>query len=73
MDKFLESEEGTKKLKEIRSKGSGNSEYSYEDKIVNGTGCTANVVLITPEKYIIANAGDSRSALCRNSNCIVFS
>lgn len=45
----------------------------YDDRIANGTGCTANVVLITPEKYIIANAGDSRSALCRNSNCIEFS
>ena len=39
----------------------------YDDKIANGTGCTANVVLITPEKYIIANAGDSRSVLCRSS------
>ena len=38
----------------------------YEEKIANGTGCTANVILITSDKYYIANAGDSRSVLCRN-------
>lgn len=36
-----------------------------ESKVSGGTGCTANVVLITPDKYIVANAGDSRSSLCR--------
>ncbi len=34
-------------------------------KISASTGCTANVVLITKEKYIIANIGDSRSALAQ--------
>ena len=41
--------------------------------IAKGTGCTANVVLITPDKYYIANAGDSRSALSRNSRSIALS
>ena len=41
--------------------------------IVKGTGCTANVVLITPEKYYIANAGDSRSAMSRGGKTIPLS
>lgn len=36
-------------------------------------GCTANVLLITPDKYIVANAGDSRSVLCRNNSAIALS
>ena len=43
------------------------------NKIGNGTGCTANVVLITKDKYYCANAGDSRSALCRDGQCVPFS
>ena len=30
-------------------------------------GCTANVVLVTPDKIYCANAGDSRSVLCRQT------
>lgn len=41
--------------------------------IGNGTGCTGNVILITPEKYVIANIGDSRSALCRGGVNVQFS
>lgn len=36
-------------------------------------GCTANVVLITPEKIYVANAGDSRSALIQNNKVVVLS
>lgn len=36
-------------------------------------GCTANVVLITPTSYIVANAGDSRSVLSRNGKAIDLS
>ena len=39
----------------------------------NSTGCTANVVLITPDKYIVANAGDSRSSLCRKGKALDLS
>ena len=46
VDEYLLGEEGTKKLKEIRSK-TGNTDGMYEDKIANGTGCTANVILMT--------------------------
>ncbi len=38
-----------------------------------GTGCTANVVLITPNKIFTANAGDSRSILSRKGTAIPLS
>ncbi len=36
----------------------------YEEE--SHAGCTANVVLITPEFIYCANAGDSRSVACVN-------
>lgn len=44
-----------------------------ENKISDGVGCTANVVLITKKKFIVANAGDSRSVLCRNGKALQLS
>lgn len=56
------------------NKGAENTNSNNANtKVGNGTGCTANVVLITEDKYIIANAGDSRSALCRDGSLVVFS
>ena len=37
-------------------------------KIASETGCTANIVLITPIKIFCANIGDSRSMLIRKDN-----
>lgn len=37
------------------------------------TGCTANVLLITPKKYYVANAGDSRSVLCVGNSAVALS
>lgn len=36
-------------------------------------GCTANVLLITKDQYYVANAGDSRSVLCRAGKAIALS
>jgi len=36
-------------------------------------GCTANVVLITPHTIFVANAGDSRSVLCREGKAVALS
>lgn len=44
-----------------------------ENKLGDIVGCTANVVLITKKKIIVANAGDSRSVLCRNGRAIQLS
>ena len=48
VDEVINSQDGAKKLKDIRSKGGNNPDNMYDDKIANGTGCTANVVLVTP-------------------------
>lgn len=69
---MIDSENGNARLKEIR-KQLGMPVGANNLNISSGTGCTANVVLITPQKYVIANAGDSRSALCRNGKLVVFS
>jgi serine/threonine protein phosphatase PrpC len=65
MDELIISENGEKELSEKR--GTSNEPVSSH------TGCTANVVLITPKKYIIANAGDSRSVLCRSGKAFDLS
>ena len=48
IDEIIDPEEGTKKLKEIRRSKGGSSEGMGSETICNGTGCTANVLLITP-------------------------
>lgn len=65
MDELIVSEPGAKELNEKRG-----SQY---EQVSSHTGCTANVVLITPKKYYIANAGDSRSVLCRSGEAIALS
>lgn len=44
-----------------------------ENRVCDATGCTANVALITPQKIIVANAGDSRSVLCKSGRSIPLS
>lgn len=46
---------------------------SQYEQVSSHTGCTANVVLMTPDRYIVANAGDSRSVLCRSGKAIDLS
>lgn len=50
IDEMIDSEEGYKVLKELRRKGGNMNDgaNSASTAIGNGTGCTANVVLITP-------------------------
>ena len=45
----------------------------FRFKISDFTGCTANVALITPDEYYIANCGDSRSVLCRKGKSLFLS
>lgn len=66
MDESIQSEEATKILNQQRS-------VEVSEPISKNTGCTANVVLITPKQYIVANAGDSRSVLCRNGKAVDLS
>lgn len=36
-------------------------------------GCTANVILITPDKIFCANAGDSRAVICEGGEAVALS
>lgn len=66
MDELICSQESTLELNKHRN-------IPESDPISKNTGCTANVVLITPTEYIIANAGDSRSSLCRGGKAFDLS
>lgn len=81
MDELLDSEFGTNELIKIRHDPEGKTDQSATDALLGGSdagiakgaGCTANVILITPDKLYIANAGDSRSALSRSGAAIPLS
>lgn len=69
MDELLLTEEGKKELNIIKN----------GDKLADGfqgesyAGCTANVSLIHGKTIYCANAGDSRSVLCRNGKMLALS
>jgi serine/threonine protein phosphatase PrpC len=54
MDEILMSDDGPNILKKFKVE---------EDMLNSLAGCTANVVLITQDKYYVANAGDARSIM----------
>jgi serine/threonine protein phosphatase PrpC len=66
MDVMIASEQATIELNSIRN-------VHISDPISKNTGCTANVVLITPTHFYVANAGDSRSVLCREGRAVDLS
>ncbi len=66
MDELISSTEGEEQLNLKRKNYDGQN--GNNNKISNSCGCTANVVLITPNKIITANAGDSRAVLSRKGN-----
>ncbi|CAD8157051.1 unnamed protein product [Paramecium octaurelia] len=57
MDELLLTPEGQKEINQIKG---GDDDVSY-------AGCTANVALFHKNTLYVANAGDSRSVLCRNN------
>lgn len=71
-DKLIESEEGQSELHRIRY-GDNPPSNVVREFIGGSVGCTANVILITPKSYFIANAGDSRSVLCRGGKALPLS
>ena len=73
VDEVLKSEEGAKNLYAIRFTPNGGQGNYNDAKIANGSGCTANVLLITPDKYYVANIGDSRSSLSRAGKALDLS
>ena len=59
------------RIEEIRKKNENIN--TIGEKVSSATGCTANVILITPKKIYAANAGDSRSVLCRSNRALALS
>lgn len=76
IDEKLRTAEGKKELKEISNelvKDQGLYGTADPDELANGIGCTACVALITRSEIYVANAGDSRSVLCRKGTAIAMS
>lgn len=76
IDEILESSEGQSALYAIRYSNDTppNQVKEGEKEFIGGSvGCTANVMLVTPNAYFVANAGDSRSVLCRDGKSIDLS
>lgn len=64
MDELLFTNEGQKELNAYKA---NDSEGIVVIKLESYAGCTANVALIYKNTLYVANAGDSRSVLCRNN------
>lgn len=73
VDELIESAEGQQALNKIRNGGNEVTNQDDKEYIGGSVGCTANVLLITPTSYFVANAGDSRSVLCREGKAIALS
>ena len=67
LDYMLINDEGFEKMKEIVNEIKRPDEPSKDDKEIRGipfgAGCTSCVVLITKDKIICANSGDSRAVI----------
>eukprot|EP01015_Nassula_variabilis_P009718 TRINITY_DN176_c0_g2_i1.p1 TRINITY_DN176_c0_g2~~TRINITY_DN176_c0_g2_i1.p1 ORF type:complete len:324 (+),score=75.97 TRINITY_DN176_c0_g2_i1:81-1052(+) len=62
IDELLLTKEGKAELMQIKSSSGEEDKYGSEESFA---GCTANVALIHKNTLYVANAGDSRSVLCR--------
>lgn len=68
LDEMMDSEEGEEELKRITIEA-GMQPFA-DSKVVDSVGCTGNVVLMVENTLYVANAGDSRSALCRGGKIL---
>ena len=65
----METDAGKRKLAKIQ-KSSGSMDYAGEKSFA---GCTATVVLITPNEIYCANAGDSRTVMSKGAKSVELS
>ena len=61
LDEMLDSPEGEKELRQI-TLDNGMQPFS-EGKVADSVGCTANVALISGNRIVVANTGDSRAII----------
>lgn len=71
LDEMLDSSEGEQELRAITLEN-GMQPFS-DGKVADSVGCTANVALISGNRLVVANTGDSRAALSRKGKVIELS
>ncbi len=72
LDEFISSAKGEEQLRAL-NKSLGGKGVGPEEKIGYRAGTTLVVVLLTRDKYYVANAGDSRAILSRNHQAVTLS
>lgn len=72
LDEYIASEKGEKELQAL-NKALDGKKISPDDKVGYRAGTTLLVLLLTKDKYIVANAGDSRAVLSRNNQAVTLS
>ena len=72
LDELICSEKGEQQLREL-NKSLGGKRLDADDKVGYRAGTTCLVMLLTKDKYYVANAGDSRAVLSKNHKAITLS
>lgn len=72
LDEYLCTSKGEEELKKLNKSLKG-PELKVNEKLFNKAGTTLNVLLLTKDKYIVANAGDSRCVLSRSHKAVPLS
>lgn len=62
-----------KEVQDLNGSGSSSCRCDLQTPQCDAVGSTAVVAVVTPEKIIVSNCGDSRAVLCRNGVAIPLS
>ena len=72
LDELIASQRGEELLRSL-NKSLGGRPLDEDDKIGYRAGTTLILLLLTKDKYYVANAGDSRAILSRNGQAVALS